>query len=69
VGDVYIAGAAMTRVGRREDSLPDLMAEAGQGALAAAGLERPDALVVSAMIRASVVLPVPGGPHRMTPLL
>jgi hypothetical protein len=49
VGEVYIAGAAMTRVGRREDSLADLMAEAGRGALAAAGLERPDALVVSAM--------------------
>ena len=46
MGEVYIAGAAMTRVGRREDSLPDLMAEAGRGALAAAGLERPDALVV-----------------------
>ena len=39
----------MTRVGRRADSLPDLMAEAGHGALAAAGLERPDAVVVSAM--------------------
>ena len=49
MGEVYIAGAAMTRVGRREESLPDLMAEAGRGALAAAGLERPDALVVSAM--------------------
>jgi acetyl-CoA acetyltransferase len=49
VSEVYIAGAAMTRVGRREESLPDLMAEAGRGALAAAGLERPDALVVSAM--------------------
>ncbi len=30
---VYIAGMAMTRVGRREESLPDLMAEAGRGAL------------------------------------
>ena len=46
---VYIAGAAMTRVGRREESLPDLMAEAGRGALVAAGVERPDALVVAAM--------------------
>jgi acetyl-CoA acetyltransferase len=45
---VYMAGAAMTRVGR-EESLPDLMAEAGRGALAAAGLERPDALVVAAI--------------------
>ena len=49
MGDVYIAGAAMTRIGRRGDSLPDLMAEAGHGALAVAGLERPDAVVVSAM--------------------
>jgi len=49
VGEVYIAGAAMTRVGRRDESLPDLMAEAGRGALAAAALERPDAMVVSAM--------------------
>src|SRR6185503_278572 len=36
-------------VGRRTESLPDLMAEAGRGALAAAALERPDAVVVSAM--------------------
>ena len=34
MGEVYIAGAAMTRVGRRDESLPDLMAEAGRGALA-----------------------------------
>src|SRR5262245_44222211 len=39
----------MTRIGRRSESLPDLMAEAGRGALAAAGLERPDALVVAVM--------------------
>jgi acetyl-CoA C-acetyltransferase len=49
VGEVYIAGAAMTRIGRRDDSLPDLMAEAARGALVSAGLERPDALIVSAM--------------------
>jgi acetyl-CoA C-acetyltransferase len=49
VTDVYLAGAAMTRIGRRPESLPDLMAEAGHAALADAGLERPDALVVSAM--------------------
>ena len=49
MGDVYIAGAAMTRIGRRDDSLPDLMAEAARGALVSAGLERPDALIVSAM--------------------
>ena len=49
MGDVYIAGAAMTRVGRREESLPELIAEAARGALAAAGLDRPDALIVSTM--------------------
>jgi len=49
VSEVYIAGGAMTRVGRREESLPDLMAEAARGALNAAGLDRPDALVVSVM--------------------
>ena len=42
MGEVYIAGAAMTRVGRREESLLDLMAEAGRGALADAELERPE---------------------------
>lgn len=47
--EAYIAGAAMTRFGRREESLPELMAEAARGALAAAGADRPDALVVSAM--------------------
>ena len=47
--DAYIAGAAMTRFGSRPDSLADLMAEAARGALTAAGLERPEALVVSAM--------------------
>src|SRR5882724_10603275 len=36
----------MTRFGRRDENLPDLMAEA---ALAAAGIERPDALVIAAM--------------------
>jgi acetyl-CoA C-acetyltransferase len=49
VSDVYIAGAAMTRFGARPESLEDLMAEAAHGALGAAGRERPDALVVSAM--------------------
>ena len=47
--DAYIAGAAMTRFGSRPDSLADLMAEAARGALTAAGLERPEVLVVSAM--------------------
>jgi len=49
VAEVYIAGAAMTRFGPRPESLPDLLAEAARGALEAAGLDRPDALVVSAM--------------------
>jgi acetyl-CoA C-acetyltransferase len=49
VGDAYIAGAAMTRFGPRPESLEDLIAEAARGALSAAGLERPDALVVSVM--------------------
>lgn len=39
----------MTRIGRREESLADLMAEAGRSALDAVGLNRPDALVVSVM--------------------
>ena len=39
----------MTRFGRRDESLPDLIAEAGLAALADAGIERPDALVVAAM--------------------
>jgi len=47
--DVWVAGAAMTRFGRREESLPDLMAEAAIAALGDAGIERPDAIVVAAM--------------------
>ena len=47
--DVWITGAGMTRFGKRSESLPDLMAEAGLLALADAGLDRPDALVVAAM--------------------
>ncbi len=47
--DVWIAGAGMTRFGRRDENLPDLMAEAALAALADAGIERPDALVVAAM--------------------
>jgi len=46
---VFVAGAAMTRIGRRGESLQRLMAEAAQGALVAAGLERPEAIVVAAM--------------------
>ena len=39
----------MTRFGRREESLPDLMTEAALAALNEAGVDRPDALVVAAM--------------------
>ncbi|HYB42334.1 MAG TPA: thiolase domain-containing protein [Candidatus Methylomirabilis sp.] len=47
--DVWIAGAGMTRFGKRSESLPDLMAEAAIAAMADAGLERPDAIMVAAM--------------------
>ena len=46
---VYIAGAGMTRFGRRPESLAELMAEAARTALRTAGVERPEAIVVSAM--------------------
>jgi len=46
---VWIAGAGMTRFGRRDEGLPDLIAEAGLAALRDAGIERPDAIVVAAM--------------------
>jgi len=49
MADVWIAGVGMTRIGRRPERLQDLMAEAALGALAAAGLERPDAIVVATM--------------------
>ena len=49
VTDVWIAGAGMTRFGKREESLPALMAEASALALADAGIERPGAIVVAAM--------------------
>src|SRR3989304_5759485 len=39
----------MTRFGRRQESLPDLMAEAARAALADADVESPDAIVVAAM--------------------
>jgi len=39
----------MTRFGRRDENLQDLMAEAGLAAMHDAGIERPDALVVAAM--------------------
>jgi acetyl-CoA C-acetyltransferase len=49
VSDIWIAGVGMTRFGRRDESLPDLIAEAGLAALRDAGRERPEALVVAAM--------------------
>jgi acetyl-CoA C-acetyltransferase len=39
----------MTRFGRRDENLPDLIAEAALVAMGDAGIERPDALVVAAM--------------------
>src|SRR5262245_3341225 len=39
----------MTRFGKRDESLPDLMAEAAGAALADGGVARPDAIVVAAM--------------------
>lgn len=39
----------MTRFGRRDENLPDLMAEAALTAMTDAGMDRPDALVVAAM--------------------
>src|SRR2546428_6572072 len=39
----------MSRFGKRDESLPDLMTEAALAALADAGIERPDALIVAVM--------------------
>ena len=47
--DVWVAGAGMTRIGKRSEPLPDLMAEAAHGALAAAAIDVPDAIVVATM--------------------
>jgi acetyl-CoA C-acetyltransferase len=47
--DVFVVGAGMTRVGRRPESLPQLMAEAAHAALAAAGVEVPQAIVIATM--------------------
>jgi acetyl-CoA C-acetyltransferase len=49
MADVWVAGAGMTRIGKRSEALPDLMAEAAHGALAAAAIEMPDAIVVATM--------------------
>ncbi len=46
---VWISGAAMTGFGRSPQGLPDLMADAAQAALTAAGIEVPDAIVVATM--------------------
>src|SRR5436853_3653225 len=47
--DVWIAGADMTRVGRLEEPLQDLMAVAAHAALRGADREAPDAIVVATM--------------------
>jgi acetyl-CoA C-acetyltransferase len=47
--DVFVSGVGMTRVGRRGEPLPQLIAEAAHAALADAGLETPDAIVLAAM--------------------
>jgi acetyl-CoA C-acetyltransferase len=46
---VFVAGVAMTRIGRRSEPLPDLMTDAAHAALADAGVETPDMLVVATM--------------------
>ena len=46
---VFVAGVGMTRIGRRSEALPALMAEAAHAALVEAGLEAPEAIVVAAM--------------------
>src|SRR5207244_13619034 len=53
--NVWIAGAGMTRIGRRSEPLGDLMADAAHAALAAAGRERPDFIVVATMNREEFV--------------
>src|SRR5207249_10015019 len=47
--NVWIAGAGMTRIGRRSEPLGELMADAAHAALAAAGRERPDFIIVATM--------------------
>jgi len=47
--DVWIAGAGMTRFGKRDVALLDLMTEAALAALADASIETPDAIMVAAM--------------------
>jgi acetyl-CoA C-acetyltransferase len=47
--NVFVAGAGMTRIGRRSERLQDLMADAAHAALVSAGVETPDAIVVATM--------------------
>ncbi len=47
--DVFVAGAGMTRIGRLAEPLIVLMAQAAHAALAMAGVDEPDAIVVAAM--------------------
>lgn len=49
MSDVWIAGVGMTRFGKRDESLPDLIAEAAHAALSDAAIERPESIVVAAM--------------------
>ena len=49
MANVWVAGAGMTRFGHHEATLPELMAEAARVALAAAEIERPEAIVVATM--------------------
>jgi acetyl-CoA C-acetyltransferase len=46
---VFVAGVGMTRIGRRSEPLPELMAEAARTALAEAGVEIPESIVVATM--------------------
>jgi acetyl-CoA C-acetyltransferase len=46
---VFVAGVGMTRIGRRSEALRELMAEAARAALADAGVDIPDAIVVATM--------------------
>jgi acetyl-CoA C-acetyltransferase len=46
---VFVAGVGMTRIGRRSEPLPELMADAARAALTEAGVETPDAIVVATM--------------------
>jgi acetyl-CoA acetyltransferase len=49
MGEVWVAGAGMTRIGRRSESLQELMATAAHRALATADVDLPDAAVVAVM--------------------